>query len=380
MTSGCQTATLMVRREPSPASLERLEQEARQLYHRLMEHASHGPWDPAPIEERFRRVREALLLTPGVLRGFRHWYLATGRLNFPDAPQPKDTYLRWEGGIPWRQKWPAGALRLWRMYRRLSREMPVRLGELQDTLIGEPSTFKIPRSAAGLGRLVWSRLSGWSLNGRADWYAVTEAQLRFVYYRRRITQALGAKALGLVLEIGGGYGGLAAELLAHLPIARYAIVELPDAVPLAWFYLRACFDEPVEVAMDARAALRSEARLIVLPPWALPDLPGEADVLINTMSFQHMTMDSLRFYFAHADRLRTRHVFLVNRETRRDPTDVPASYYPLPKGYTLRDRRSYPFEPHVELWYERGAAVGGAPPEGLNEAPTAASLDGQHEP
>ena len=339
------------RRQPSAPLLQQLEEGAIGLYHRLRECAVEGPWDPAPIEERYRRVREALLLTPGVLRAFRHWYLAAGRLNFPDAPRPKDTYLRWEGGIPWRQKWPGGALRLWRMYRRLSALEPVTAADLQDTLIGQPSTFMIPRTPGALARLVWRRLSGVSASNGLDCYRITEAQLRFVYYRKRITRLLNGQPLGMVLEVGGGYGGLAAELLQHVPIGRYVIVELPDAMPLAALYLRACFEEPVQALAGPDEAPDPEARILILPPWALPHLPGEADLLINTMSFQHMTAESLQFYFAQAQRLRTGHMYLVNRDVQRDPTDVPISRYPIPDEYRLLERRPYPFEPHVEAWF-----------------------------
>lgn len=349
----------MTRTEPLPLRpdrgrviIEQLEREAIALLHALKAHNVPGSWHPSPLEDRYLRLREALIETEGVLRGFRHSFLVGGRANFPDIPRPKTMYLSWNGGIPRRQKWSAGILRMLTIVQQLARRQHFRLADLDDTLVGEPSVYRVPKGASALGLEFARRLPGLRSLSPPPFYAITEAQLRFFYYRRRIQQQVG-HSIENVLEVGAGYGGLAAELLQHIPIRRYIIVELPDAVPVAYFYLRACFACPIQVLYRAEDRADPSARIILLPPWKLPDLDGTVDLFVNTMSLQHMLPESVAFYLSQAERLKTLFFYLVNRDIQRDPTDVIISEYPIPAHFALVDKRAYPFEPHLEMVYKR---------------------------
>lgn len=308
------------------------EREAVQLLHEVNRSHQPSPWDPSQLEDTYLRLREALIETRGVLPAFRHWFLAGGRLNFPDIPHPKTWYLCWKGGIPRGQKWGRGLKRLGWMIWRLSREYAFQWSELDDALIGEPSFYRIP-----------------SPNG---WIAVTEAQVRYCYYRSRI-ERFAERPLGTVLEIGAGYGGLAAELLRRVPIRRYVIVELPDAIPLAYFHLRMSFDCPMQALSRPGEPVDPAARIVILPAWKLPELAPSVDLCLNTMSFHHMMPEALAYYLRQIDRLGAQQLYLVNRDVKRDSTDVIISKYPIPPSYALADRRPYPFEPHVEMVYRR---------------------------
>ncbi len=300
---------LRIRAAREDSFLESLEGEAASLLPEIKRFSLRGPWDPSPLETKFMPLREGLVMTPGVLRGFRHWFLAAGRLNFPDSPYPKSLYLTWNGKVPRRQKWLKGALLLARMASRLYRRHPFRWEELEDNRIGGPSVYHLPGGVH-----------------------LTEVQLRMLYYRREIEKAAG-KSLGAVLEVGGGYGALAAELLRHLSIGRYFLVELPDAIPMAFFYLKACFEGSIQVLYRPGESPDPEARIVILPPWKLPELEEEIDLLINTASFQHMMPEAVSFYLSQAGRLKARTIYLMNRNVKRDPTDLVISEYPIPSGY-----------------------------------------------
>lgn len=334
-TASCDTLTFCPITDP--ARLSALEREAVQLFDELSAACVPGGWRPSPVVEQYRLVREALLRTPGMLRMFRRSFLAGGKVEFPDAPVPKSYYLQWGRRLPYRGQQAAGALCLLKMIYRLRRQTAIRLADLHDPLIGDPSTYPVPRSWGA-----WVRLTRRQNLDGVSAYHVTRAQVCHVYYRARIHQRL-KPPYGPVLEIGGGYGGLAAELLRSLAIPTYCLVELPDALALAYFYLRGCFDVPIQVLYRPDQQLDSAARLVLVAPWKLPEVQASLDLLINTMSFQHMDRGNLEFYFQQAERLQVKRMYLVNRNTVRDPSDVPIDEYPIPSRLRLvRDGR-YPF-------------------------------------
>lgn len=345
-------APLVQRGDLDDVELAAIEAEAIALFREIQQSAQSGPWDPSPVEDRHKTLRELLLVTPGVLRRFRRTFLAAGRLNFPDSPRPKEVFLEWDERLAGQKR--AGAVHLARMLVALHRRQPFALHELSDTLVGSPTTFPIPTSRRQILSIVARRLFGRkrSIEGEAAYAYVTEVQARSLYYRKRLQGILGANP-GAVLEIGGGYGALAAELLRNVPVPRYFLVELPETVPVAYFYLKACFACDIQVLQHAEEPIRSTARIVLLSPWLLQSVSEPVHAFVNTHSFQHMTSDNIAFYLTQAARLGARSLYLVNRDTVRDPTDVPISRYPIPVGYQVADRRRWVFGPALEVTYTR---------------------------
>jgi len=109
---------------------------------------------------------------------------------------------------------------------------------------------------------------------------------------------------GRVVDIGGGYGHLARELSSFCE--QVSVVELPANIPLAEAYLA---DTDVKVLHPADSF--------------------EADIIVNTMSFQHMTQANLEYYTKKIVDSGAKAVYTVNRMTKRDPTDVVIYEYPL---------------------------------------------------
>lgn len=348
---------LALRTQPNDSFLSELEQESIALFRAIKATVVPGPWEPSPVETKhlglhglLLGLRELLLTTPGVLRGFRHSFLAVGRLNFPDIPDPTGHFLWWDNKLAGQKR--AGARHLLSHAIRLYRHRPFKLEDIDDNLIGQPTVYSIPKSAKGILAAIGRRYFKLGNFSNPGYYHITEAQMRFLYYRTQIS-TLVSTSMDSILEIGAGYGGLAAELLQHLSVGRYFIVELPESVPLVYFYLRVCFDCPVQVLYRKEDQVDPSARVVILVPWKLPDLTGEIDLLINTMSFQHMMPESVQFYLSHADRLKVKYLYLVNRDTKLDPTDLIISQYPIPRCYTVPYKKPWLFGPHLEIVYRR---------------------------
>ena len=318
------------------SKLEEIEREAIALLDFLMAAHTAGDWDPSPVEEKYRLLREAGVRTPGMLRNFRRNFLAMGWLNFPDCPYPKDYYLQWGERAPTAQRIVhriKGAKKLMAMWCHLRRSMSFRLQELDDPCVGAPMVFKVPDSFLDLVKWFLSSVLRVSV-APPQLRRVTEVQIRMMYNRRQICSEFGNR-YGPILEIGGGYGALACEMLRNVSTPTYYLVELPESIPLAYFFLRASFDCPVAVFYGKRIPSSDSARIVLLPPWKLPELKIPLDLVINTMSFQHMDSQNLAFYFGEVERLNAKRMYLVNRNKKEDRTDLPIDDYPIPHSLRL---------------------------------------------
>ena len=140
---------LVFRDRPDDARLQKLEEESIDLFHDIKAAIVPGPWEASPVEEEHQDLRELFLTTPGELRRFRRSYLSIGRIRYPDAPRSEEHYLQWDNRLAG-QKW-AGAWQLLKMAIRLYRHRPFSWKDLDDNLVGQPTTYCIPKSLkAGL--------------------------------------------------------------------------------------------------------------------------------------------------------------------------------------------------------------------------------------
>lgn len=137
--------------------------------------------------------------------------------------------------------------------------------------------------------------------------ACSPSNLRYLYHALRV---LGhARALGLtelrVVELGGGYGGLALYVLRLAPllgvaVGDYAIVDVPEAVALQAAYARA-LDLPLRVidGLDGDALAGATG----------PD-DGERRYLISAYAFSEFDAETRAWYEARLVR-KCAHGFLV---------------------------------------------------------------------
>jgi len=104
-----------------------------------------------------------------------------------------------------------------------------------------------------------------------------------------------------IIEIGGGYGGLALHLSRILPRCRYVIVDLPETLIFSAAYLalhapgkRIYLYDPAEGVSVADLA---EADFVLLPDYRIDALLGsEFDLAINVASMQEMRIDQVEHY------------------------------------------------------------------------------------
>ena len=78
----------------------------------------------------------------------------------------------------------------------------------------------------------------------------------------------------------------------------------------------------------------------------------KVDIVVNTMSMQHMTNKNLNYYFTQIERLHPKYLYLVNRNIKRDPTDIEIQNYPIPLGYIARKSNTIYSKNYTEILLE----------------------------
>ena len=102
-----------------------------------------------------------------------------------------------------------------------------------------------------------------------------------------------------ILEIGGGYGGLAHKLALTYPAATFTVIDLPEALALQAYFLASHHGEE-RLALhyaDARTHESGDARFHLVCAGTRP-MRQHFDLVINTRSFMEMTRAQLQQYFA----------------------------------------------------------------------------------
>jgi hypothetical protein len=136
--------------------------------------------------------------------------------------------------------------------------------------------------------------------------------LRLVYNLWQIERFLGGRRNDplVVVEIGGGYGGLAAKLRRRLPKAKVIVIDLPEANAIQTYYLsRVLPTERGFYSIDLeregiKAFLRGDANYALLPTYSIAELPDLcADMVINIRSMMEMLPEIIAGYFVHIHRI-----------------------------------------------------------------------------
>ena len=154
-----------------------------------------------------------------------------------------------------------------------------------------------------------------------------------------IYDSLRAAGRPVIVEIGGGWGGLAYQLKTLIPGALYVIVDLPELFLFSAVYLAALFPEARQVFWgaepDADARWR-EADFVFVPNTHAAAIAQCAPAaLLNVASFQEMTGPQVDAYAALAARGGCPQVYSLNRERSRynqeltGVSDVIGRYYDL---------------------------------------------------
>jgi hypothetical protein len=215
--------------------------------------------------------------------------------------------------------------------------------------------------------------------------------LTHLYYYLRIVSL--EPKLRTIVEIGGGYGGLARIFKMGRPDCRYVLIDLPESLFFAHVFLRENFPQS-KIAYGAPAA-GGGFDFLLLPVQNAEALSsvGQIDVAINTGSFQEMTEDANRYWMgllqnrADVRALYSFNYFLLNRERHGETAGGATPICPiLDDRWTPAFFKINPPIPTIDAtqrnWLElfvRRAAPGRAEDHAVRAAQFPAATDGWFE-
>lgn len=175
---------------------------------------------------------------------------------------------------------------------------------------------------------------GYAVDGSLLYEPVCEYHYQADYFAR----ILATLERPNIVEIGGGFGGLAYHLLKRIPQACYIGFDLPEVTLLQSYYLSCAFpDAKLLIYYAGMQAIELEGYdIAILPNFMLPKLPeGIADLVINVRSFAEMPAETIAEYTQQVDRFGRLFFFHENIYKQRGGTlhGIPSSDWPEMKSF-----------------------------------------------
>ena len=143
-----------------------------------------------------------------------------------------------------------------------------------------------------------------------------------------------------VLEIGGGWGGLAYQFKTLFPHLTYVIVDLPELFLFSATYLQTVFPDArvVFAAADSDATAWRDADFVFVPNTLASVARGVSPALtVNLASFQEMTSGQVDGYARLAHESGSPFLYSLNRERSRYNTQLSTVSELAGRYYDLRE-------------------------------------------
>jgi hypothetical protein len=136
------------------------------------------------------------------------------------------------------------------------------------------------------------------------------------YYAHAVAELLRSSEKQVVVELGGGFGGLAYYLVRDNPQVTYVDFDLPEAVALASYYLMRSLPN-VPVRLYGEAELSAETLtvpgIVLMPSFEIVKMPWKAaTVSFNSYSLAEMSPGTVHVYLDQITRITSGYFLHIN--------------------------------------------------------------------
>lgn len=177
-----------------------------------------------------------------------------------------------------------------------------------------------------------------SLSVERRWIYTSYHALRVGRRAILVSELMRGRPVRTVAEIGGGHGRTTRDLVWTLGAETAFYVDLPLNMLLAARFLGHFFPDRVNLVW-AEGEVPAAGRINIVAPWLIDRIAVPVDLLVNFLSFQHMTLDALRFYGERLIEPRVAALYQQNRDRPREGFDRGLDDYPFRTPFTVADRR-----------------------------------------
>jgi putative sugar O-methyltransferase len=145
-----------------------------------------------------------------------------------------------------------------------------------------------------------------------------EPVFEYYYHANLIQKLLKPIEKPVIVEIGGGFGGLAFHIIKKMPNAKYIAFDLPENILLQGYYLQCAYPEARIMCYSASSIIYDEIviddfDIILMPNFMLPKMPQSiADLVVNIRSLSELPIDTIRAYISEIDRIGKLYFFHEN--------------------------------------------------------------------
>jgi putative sugar O-methyltransferase len=142
------------------------------------------------------------------------------------------------------------------------------------------------------------------------------------YYSHAISQLLPSGGNQVVVELGGGYGGLAYYLNRDNPSVTYIDFDLPEMLALATYYLMKTLPN-LQISLYGETNFPNEALLapgiVMMPSFEIVKMPSKsAAVSFNSYSLAEMSPSTIRVYIDQIARITNANFLHINHNRRAE--------------------------------------------------------------
>lgn len=140
--------------------------------------------------------------------------------------------------------------------------------------------------------------------------------LHFLYFSEKIRALLGTGSIRII-ELGGGYGGMAWAIKSSTPDAKYINVDLPEVLAISSFYALSCMPE-IKIGLYGEVDVSDEDAtkdfdMLFMPSFEIESIKSNwADLAFNTWSLAEMDPVAIKNYVNQLCRISSKYIFHVN--------------------------------------------------------------------
>lgn len=182
-------------------------------------------------------------------------------------------------------------------------------------------------------------------------------------FSEKISILLKKKPAPVILELGGGFGGMAYYCLRDIPNVKYICVDLPENAALQAYYLKSHFpDKKIKLWGDDYSSNDFDA--LILPSHGIESLTDNSvDLSFNSYSLAEMGKDTMENYVQIISRITRDYIYHLNHvhwEVSADSFPIDFNKFQLlfrnPTNWG-KDPRRYQLDQHEYLYKSMNSTI-----------------------